>query len=1024
MVAQIEVAERFIDKKYMESLKDYRVVSLKDYEKKYNLIRLFHVTKIVYDKNENSIEKLVSVFNSIMPFCSNVVLLVQGQKNSADIYIGVRANSQGNVNTAGEVLHDSFLGNFPGSKLKKVQSEFVEKIFELAQEDEWGSYKNNDIAYMNILPSMREDKEKDFSQGLEKFIDTMKGHEYLCEIIASPLSNMNLQSRLNGFEELYSSLFPFSKKTSSHGHNEGISLTEGINESISRSISNGISRATSRSDGYNHGSNQGTNIGMHMLIGFGMSQGTSEGWSVGNNETDSFNNNETSTDVYGKNRAKSVTTGTADNLTIEFRNKGIENLLEKLDRHIKRLKTGVSYGMWETSSYFVAQDKKTAAIAASTYRSILLGEETGIENANFTLFGGEEEQTRYIEEALRYCVSPRFSVPSFDIDINNHGQQIITPSSYINGKELPLLMSLPRKSVNGIMVTEMAEFGRNVILSSKGSDRNIKMGCIYHMGCNEKSPVKLNIDSLTSHAFVTGSTGSGKSNTVYKLIDTVSEFDVPFLVIEPAKGEYRNQFRNKQGINLFTTNPRMDQMLKLNPFSFDSNIHILEHLDRLIEIFNACWEMYAAMPAILKEAMEEAYVNKGWDLLNSIYMGSGEPVFPTFLDVLQELPKIINSSQYSADTKGDYTGALVTRVNSMTNGIYGQIFCDDFEVEEKTLFDECTIVDLSRVGSSETKSLIMGILVLKLTEYRIAHAKRGNSELKHLTILEEAHNILKNSHNIFSTAGNSVIAKSVEMIVNSIAEMRTYGEGFVIVDQSPTSVDIAAIKNTNTKIIMRLPEKEDCDLAGHSVSLNIEQTEELAKLDTGVAVVMQNNWEEPVLSKIDKASDHYEAFAVEVTFEEMKQLNSMVLSELLLQYEETDKHDISALVTKIEDFDIIPAKKTEMIRMVRQFARIMNKKYDSILFGRTMIRLAGCGDAFKKAEKKLRYVVDENGKRKNEFTENSFSNWYYDTQQALSDYVSISSHRQETLRQYILHAKKFENRPISYSDLYRQLYKK
>lgn len=150
----------------------------------------------------------------------------------------------------------------------------------------------------------------------------------------------------------------------------------------------------------------------------------------------------------------------------------------------------------------------------------------------------------------------------------------------------------------------------------------------------------------------------------------------------------------------------------------------------------------------------------------------------------------------------------------------------------------------------------------------------------------------------------------------------------------------------------------------------------------------------------------------------------MVLAELLQQYEETDNQDIAPLITKIENFDIIPAKKTEMIRMVRQFARIMNKKYDSILFGRTMIRLAGCGDAFKKAEKKLKYVVDENGKRQNEFTEKSFASWYYDTQQALTDYVTLSSHRQETLRQYILHAKKFENRPVSYSDLYKQLYKK
>lgn len=119
MIAQIEVAERFIDKKYMESLKDYRVLGLKDFEKKYNLIRLFHITKIVYDKNENNIEKLISVFNSIMPFCMNLVLLIRGEKNSADIYLGVRASSQGNANIAGDVLHDAFFGKFSGKQIRE-----------------------------------------------------------------------------------------------------------------------------------------------------------------------------------------------------------------------------------------------------------------------------------------------------------------------------------------------------------------------------------------------------------------------------------------------------------------------------------------------------------------------------------------------------------------------------------------------------------------------------------------------------------------------------------------------------------------------------------------------------------------------------------------------------------------------------------------------------------------------------------------------------------------------------------------
>lgn len=1022
MIAQIEAADRFVDKRYMESLREYQVKELEDFEKKYNLVRLLHVSKIVYDKNEDINEKLISVFNAVMPFCKNFVLIIKGNKNSVMLYIGIRATQISNTATAIEVLRDAFLGNFPGSKMKIIKTSKVEEIFKMNGENE-DTNKNN-VAYMNILPSERNNTKGEFTQGLEKFIDTMKGKEYICEIIASPLSSVDIQNRLSGFEELYSALYPFSKKTSSHGHNKGESLTKGITQSISQSISQGISRATGKSEGHSHGTNSSVNVGVHMLLNFGMSEGTQESWNTGTNEVDSTSVTQNESVSDARQESETVTTGTTDNLTIEFRNKGIEDLLEKIEKHIKRLKLAASYGMWETSSYFIAQEKKTVAIAASTYRSLLLGEETGIENANFTLFDAENEDTKIIEETLHYCMTPRFKIPSFIIDNKSTNVQIISPTNYINGKELPLLFNFPRKSVSGIIVTEMAEFGRNVLKNDEKNARSIKIGNIFYMGNPEEEEVNLNVDSLTSHCFVTGSTGSGKSNTIYKIIENVSmsDYDIPFLVIEPAKGEYRNEFRKLEGINLFTTNPYIDQMLKLNPFSFNKKIHILEHLDRLIEIFNGCWEMYAAMPAILKEAMEEAYVSKGWDLLNSVYTKKGEVVFPTFLDVLQELPKIINSSQYSADTKGDYIGALVTRVNSMTNGIYGQIFCDDFEVEEKTLFDERTIVDLSRIGSSETKSLIMGILILKLNEYRMANAKRGNSKLRHITILEEAHNILKNSQKIQGTAGNSIVSKSIEMIVNSIAEMRTYGEGFIIVDQSPTSVDIAAIKNTNTKIIMRLPEAEDCKIAGHAVSLNSQQVEEISKLETGVAVIMQNNWEQPVLSKIDIAENIYEGYDNSVSFSKLKSFNSMVLRELLEQYEETDEHDVEKIINRVEQFDITSAKKIEMIRMIKQFTKIMNEQYDSVLFGRIILRLVGCDDAFKNAEKKLRYDKKSSDIGEKLYTKESFSEWYVAIDDALSQYADVDEKQRETIRQYILHCKKFENHSINYRTVYCQLY--
>ena len=1011
-------ADEFINKKYLLKLEDYQVVGLTEYEKRYNLIRLWKFKKIVFDKKENINEKLISVFASVSPFCKNLIYIIKGTKEFVEIYIGIKASQLGSANIAGEILHDSITGNFPGSKLETVAFNDISSIFHA------DSNGTDNIVYTNISPSERQAKDG-FIQGLEKFIDTMRGLEYTCEIIASPVNEIAYDKRMNGLENLYTALSPYAKTVRSHGTNEGTTVTNGINESMSKTISDGISKAIGTTESYTHGNNSGFNIGGNMLLHFGSTKGTSEGWSSAANKTDTDTHSISQTDTFGKQSSTSQTKGETDSLTTEYHNKSIENLLQKLNKHISVMETGASYGMWEFSSFFISNDKKTAAIAASSLRSILMGENTGIEKSDFSIFTSLNSNTKVIAESLCYCEHPKFLIPSLsDNEGINPTANVVIPTSYISGKDIPLIFNFPRRSVPGVIVSETAEFGRNIYTTRNKNHRYIDIGCLYHMGQKEEERTMIDIDSLTSHCFVTGSTGSGKSNTIYTLIENVScsDYDVPFLVIEPAKGEYRNQFRNVPGINLFTTNPQIDRMLKINPFIFNPEIHILEHLDRLVEIFNGCWEMYAAMPAILKDAMEQAYVSKGWDLLNSQYIGYGTPIYPTFSDVLNELPKIINNSNYSSDTKGDYIGALVTRVNSMTNGIYGQIFCDDFNIDDSVLFDEKTIIDLSRVGSSETKSLIMGIIILKLSEYRMANSTESNSKLKHLTILEEAHNILKNPKSLQSSTGNNVVAKSVEMIVNSIAEMRTYGEGFIIVDQSPTSVDIAAIKNTNTKIIMRLPEKEDCKLAGHAISLTENQVNELSKLETGIAVVMQNNWEQAVLSKIDKAENLYFDFGEKVPLNNICRLKSLVVTELIKQYIISDERNVELLLKHIENFDISQCKKIEFSYLIKNLCAVLDKQFDSVLLGRTLLKFIGCDNAFKVSEKHLTYATDSSGNYTDNFTKDSIYQWKESINNALCHYIDADDEYIEIACQYIIHSKKFENNTLDYRVLYKQLY--
>lgn len=446
-----------------------------------------------------------------------------------------------------------------------------------------------------------------------------------------------------------------------------------------------------------------------------------------------------------------------------------------------------------------------------------------------------------------------------------------TASMLVSGKEMTYQMPLPKKPVSGVPVVECAEFGREVATLADYNG-NLPLGKIYHMHNTEDNVVNLDANSLTSHTFITGSTGSGKSTTIYKILDELNsmtvgdtEETVKFMVIEPAKGEYKNALaKNKKfGIKVYGTNPSITPLLRINPFRFPSDkIHIYEHMDKLTEIFNVCWPMYAAMPAVLKVAIENAYVSAGWNLVKSENK-HGE-IFPSFVDVALEVENYINKSEYSDENKSNYKGSLLTRLESLTNGINSLIFSAD-DIEDNDLFEQNVIVDLSRVGSMETKALIMGILILKLQEHRIACTDKSNSELRHVIVLEEAHNLLKRTSTEQSSETANLLGKSVEMLANSIAEMRTYGEGFIIADQSPSLLDMSVIRNTNTKIIMRLPDFSDRELVGKAAGLNDDQIIELAKLPRGVAAVYQNDWIYPVLCNVEKPRKLQEEEYIEET---------------------------------------------------------------------------------------------------------------------------------------------------------------
>lgn len=797
------------------------------------------------------------------------------------------------------------------------------------------SYKNSKGEYTNA----------NFIQGIEKFASAMQGKNYTAVILASNMPKSEIDMLRNGYETVYTELSAMATRQIAYSTNESlanaISRTKGYSDTDSTAHTDGVSKSYTKNESHTHSEGTSDSVtdgwskdnawgkigrglamvggalvsvaavaatggaalpgvlvaGGALVAGGGMAgmgakskthskthtTNRTDSDTIGSSETNAVNSSDTftksHTEQFSETDGTTSTIGSSKNFTLTIQNKHIIEVQKRIDKQLERIEMCESTGLWATGAYFVSYDidKATAETGATIFRSIMQGEQSGVETSALNTWYNNMPS---FPSLLQYVQT--LSHPIFNYQNGGLSSKLNLPAtSLLSSKEVSILIGLPRKSVPGFPVVEHISLGKEVVrLNTYKSYDSLKLGHIFDQGIERvENQVRLDVKSLTQHTFVTGSTGCGKSNTIYYLIKQIrNQSNAPkFLIIEPAKGEYKDVFGDE---HIYGTNPLKTPLLKINPFRFPKGVHVLEHIDRLVEIFNICWPMYAAMPAVLKEAIINSYEDCGWDLYNSTNKYS-ENLFPTFADLLNELVLVINSSAYSEEVKSNYQGSLVTRVKSLNNGLCKQIFSGQ-ELGDVALFDENVIVDLSRIGSQETKSLIMGILIMRLNEYRANSGISHNSDLRHITILEEAHNILKRNSVEQSGEGSNVAAKSVEMISNAIAEMRTYGEGFIIVDQSPGAVDVSAIRNTNTKIIMRLPEDNDRKVAGKASGMKDYQIDEIAKLPTGVAVVYQNDWEEPVLCKIGKFEDENIKFEFKADeYSEDSVSDSIVKSEVV-----------------------------------------------------------------------------------------------------------------------------------------------
>lgn len=859
--SQLTTAEEFVSKRYLSKLENADVIDFnEDNYPQLAGMTWFKITKMVYERGVFFPDQMSTLYAAMHGEARQIVFVVQKEHGEINFFVGTRDNDNEGYFHSGELLKKGFHGVFPGVCLENSSPLSINRSSECA------------ISSVSGVASLRSEDNGSFIQGLERVINaTSEIPKFTAIIIADNIDSNETSNIISGYKSLYSDLLPLAKlqRTYSVALNQSESETtttgfsKSLNKSISRTIANGTSKSKTIAQGTFHadGKSSGYSVGLAYVVNCG--------YNNGKNKTDGYNDSTSNTNGTNYQESDGKTEGTAesvdkhkakqlgnsktesDSVQISVENKHISCMVDVLNIQIRRLEESEPYGLWNCCTYFIADTTTTANNLANIYKGLLVGDNSGV-------------QTMAVNRWIAGSLSVNKMLPYLERSLNPlfiYGGFTVTAGSIVSSKELAIHMSLPQTSVSGVLVREQASFGRNVQRKDGKilGDDSFMLGKIYHLDKEDSLSVSLDIKDLAKHTFVTGSTGSGKSNTIYTILNSLPN-DLNYLVVEPAKGEYIHYLKSSKRINLFTSERHNGTLLKINPFKFPNNIDIYQHIGKLVEIFNVCWPMYAAMPAVLKDSIIRAYESCGWNLSKSINPWG---LYPTFKDVVKELKSVTKFSEYSADTKADYIGSLETRLNSLTNGINGEILVDSLDIEDELLFDSRTIIDLSCLDT-DSRSLIMGLLTLKLYEHRKSQSKSGkpNRPLHHVSVLEEAHNILPRTSKQQSAESSNLVGKSVEMISNAIAEMRTYGEGFIIVDQSPTSVDEASIKNTNTKIIMSLPDGDDRYIVGKSVGLNDFQIEEISMLPTGVGIVFQNNWSAAVLCKMSYQEEQSQIFNI------------------------------------------------------------------------------------------------------------------------------------------------------------------
>ncbi|MFG1606083.1 ATP-binding protein [Actinoplanes sp. NPDC049265] len=379
---------------------------------------------------------------------------------------------------------------------------------------------------------------------------------------------------------------------------------------------------------------------------------------------------------------------------------------------------------------------------------------------------------------------------------------------------------------------------------------SIRLGRVLDQHHAETDDLALARESLNRHTFVAGATGAGKSQTIRALLAAATEGGLPWLVVEPAKAEYKLMAARLGAGSVITIRPGGADLIPagINPLEPAPGFSLQAHADMVRALFTASFQSEQPFPQVLAAALARCYEGLGWDLALGEPATAGlRPRYPTLADLQRVAEQVVLDTGYGPEVRDNILGFIRIRIASLRLGSPGRFLEGGHPIDFAALLRRNVVFEIEDAGDDQDKAFLIGTVLIRLVEHlRVRQRAREHApvHLEHLSVFEEAHRLLRNSQQ----AGSA--AHAVELFASLLAEIRAYGEGLVIAEQIPAKLTPDVIKNTAVKIVHRLPARDDRDAVGATMNLTREQSEYLVTLTPGTAALYTDGMDYPLLVRM------------------------------------------------------------------------------------------------------------------------------------------------------------------------------